>query len=64
MGKYREYYKTLSLHNLRRRQNITRQQIEFAHQNKKTRALIRLQRVYDLLSDVVSMRTGNEKDTK
>jgi hypothetical protein len=54
MSKYRKFYNTLPLKELRRRQDITRLQIEIAYERKLTKALIRLQRVYDLLSDSVS----------
>lgn len=53
MGKYRAFYQTLSLSELRRRQRITATQIVTAYRNKQTRGLIRLQRVFSLLTATI-----------
>lgn len=53
MGKYMDYYCSLSLTELRRRQYITGLQIKIAYRGKKTKALIKLQRISRLLAAAV-----------
>jgi len=50
MGKYMTYFCSLSLPDLRRRQRINAMQTVIAYRNKQTRGLIRLQRIYSLLT--------------
>lgn len=42
-----------SLKELRRRQNITKQQIQITHRNHNTRALLELQNMADSLTEAV-----------
>lgn len=56
MGKYRDYYDTLTLADLRRRPGINAMQTRYAYRRKKIKALIRLQRIYILLSDSIRRR--------
>ena len=53
MGKYMTYYCSLSLPDLRRRQRINAMQTVAAYRNKQTRGLIRLQRIYSLLTAAI-----------
>ena len=64
MGKYRKYYSTLSLNELRRRQYLTTCQIKMAYDKRQRglKALIRLQRVHLILSDVVMKKFCNGAD--
>jgi len=64
MGRYRKYYDTLPLAKLRKRQCITALQIEYAYRNKKTRALIRLQRIHLMLSDSIMRRFTKYENVK
>jgi len=52
-GKYLKYYCSLPLKELRRRQEINRQQTIIAYRAHKTRGLIRLQRIYALLTEAI-----------
>jgi hypothetical protein len=68
IGKYRKFYLTLSLKELRKRQDITRSQIKKVwydlHTNSSMQwqigGLIRLQRIYDLLSWTIKEKFCND----
>jgi hypothetical protein len=53
MGKYRTYFATLGLSELRRRQQLTAMQIVVAARRKNEKALIQLERIDLLLAGVV-----------
>ena len=53
MKKYLDYYCDLSLKDLQRRQHINAMQTIYAYKHKKTRGLIRLQRIAILLTAAV-----------
>ena len=53
MGRYMNYYCSLSLSELRRRQRINAMQTCEAYRRKQTRGLIRLQRIYSLLTAAI-----------
>ena len=56
-----DFFKTLSLKELRRRQDLATQQIKLAHDQKNTEALERLQKTHDLLSAAVHYITFEKK---
>lgn len=53
MGRYMNYYCSLSLKELRRRQRINAMQTVEAYNRKLTRGLIRLQRIHGLLTAAI-----------
>lgn len=48
-----DFYRTLTIPELRRRQDLAEQQIRIAHEQRNTRALERLRATHDLLSAAV-----------